>query len=596
MMRKILGLALGAMLPCVITSAATATSLAQAPTYVQTIGGPGEATMYPSGLDVDPSGNIYIADTGNDQVAKYGTDGSELWRKGIRGPKALTATNTGFIDPRDVAYLNGDLYVADTGNTRVVVLNAATGNPITAWNGFGSILGISAGVDANGNPILLVTQDQKNQVSLCQPDGTCPSVVGAGLGLKAPRDAATDSQGNIYIADYGNNRIVKTTSSGALITTWGKSGTLNGQFKQPYGIAVDGQNNVYVANSNDSRIDKFTANGSFTKSYGSAAGVFTMLRRVAVGSGSSPEVYGADLWGYKVNTFNADGSPAGTLGGTPPPNGVPGQPSQIFNEPSGISQDDLGNIFIIDAVNQRIEDYTTSGSFVKQWGKRAWGTDLSGEAWPRAIAYCSACPNAISGGTGTVWGADTKDNRLVEFDPTTQSPTGKVFTSDPTYGKLYWPRGLSVSGSDMIVADSNNNRVLDINTSTMQARWPATGMSGPSDVTVANGIVYVADTGNHRIVELNANTGAQVTAITSTTLFHSIQGIAVDANGNIWVADTSWNRVIEVSPTGALKAAVGSYGTSQTQFNYPTKLQLANGLLYVADQWNNRIQVFKVHS
>ena len=72
------------------------------PRYIRTIGnGKGHATIYPSGLDVDPSGNVYIADTGNDQVAAYAPTGTQLWRVGTRGPKAPGV----FQNPRDLAYL-----------------------------------------------------------------------------------------------------------------------------------------------------------------------------------------------------------------------------------------------------------------------------------------------------------------------------------------------------------------------------------------------------------------------------------------------------------------------------------------------------------
>jgi len=247
--------------------ALVAPSAAQAsitpPTYLKTIGGPGHAAMYPSGLEVDSRGNVYVADTGNDQVAAYAPDGHQLWRVGTRGRKTLRE----FVDPRDVAYLNGVVYVADTGNGRVVELDASNGAPITAWNGFVSIMGITAGVDSSGHPIILVTEDQKNTVELFTPSGGFLRTVGSGPGsgngqLSAPRDAATDSSGRIYVADYLNNRIAKFSPMGAWILSWGATGTAAGQFRRPYGVAVDDRNGVYVADSNNGRIQKFTTSGT----------------------------------------------------------------------------------------------------------------------------------------------------------------------------------------------------------------------------------------------------------------------------------------------------------------------------------------------
>src|SRR6476469_8672603 len=119
------------------------------PTFAAQLGGgsTGHATFYPSGLDVGPDGTIYVADTGNDQVAAYSQSGTLLWRKGARGVR--TAGN--FANPRDLTYLNGDLYVDDTGNNRIQVLDASNGNTIgSPWTGLPSTLGITAGKDSAG--------------------------------------------------------------------------------------------------------------------------------------------------------------------------------------------------------------------------------------------------------------------------------------------------------------------------------------------------------------------------------------------------------------------------------------------------------------
>src|SRR5205085_9834665 len=134
------------------------------------------------------------------------------WTRGTRGAKALG----NFDNPRDIAYLDGKLYVADLGNKRVQVLDAATGDPVEAWSTvFPSPIGISAGVDGSGNPIILVTQDVKNQVTALNLNGVVVGHFGTGTAgsgngqLKAPRDAATDAAGDVYVVDYGNDRIAK---------------------------------------------------------------------------------------------------------------------------------------------------------------------------------------------------------------------------------------------------------------------------------------------------------------------------------------------------------------------------------------------------
>ena len=68
---------------------------------------------------------------------------------------------------------------------------------------------------------------------------------------------ATDSAGNVYVADNGNDRVQKFSSTGAFITEWGGSGSGDGQFSTPCGIAVDSVGSVYVTEYASNRVQKF---------------------------------------------------------------------------------------------------------------------------------------------------------------------------------------------------------------------------------------------------------------------------------------------------------------------------------------------------
>jgi tripartite motif-containing protein 71 len=72
-----------------------------------------------------------------------------------------------------------------------------------------------------------------------------------------PTGVATDAAGNVYVADAGNNRIQKFSSTGAYLTQWGSEGSGNGQFNGPIGMATDAAGNVYVADAANNRIQKF---------------------------------------------------------------------------------------------------------------------------------------------------------------------------------------------------------------------------------------------------------------------------------------------------------------------------------------------------
>ena len=640
--------------------AGTSTS---APAYATTIGGPGHAEMYPSGLDVDPANGIaYIADTGNDQIKAYDTNGDRLWAVGPRGLTPKAAGNFG--NPRDVAYMGGKLYVADTVNNRIQVANLGANRTVapTSWTiwayKFTSIIGITGGVNGSGNPIVLAADEAKNQILVFDPANPASPVLTLGDGvagnatgqLNAPRDAATDSAGNIYVADYSNNRIVKFGPGGAQLATWGSQGTAPGQVNHPYGIAVDSTDAVYVADGDNGRLQKFdpgTTGASPTPlavwgSGGTGPDQFSGLRRVAVGGGPNPAVYGADLWGFKLLRFpQANHSfPAGAASTAPDlsypnPSGsynftpVPGR----FNEPYGVAID-ADQTFVMNTDSQRVEGFnntlaTPSFTFdaTHSWGDRGWGGEGNpGFNWARDVA--------IDKVDGNVWVADTKNNRLQKFDRAGNQLLALGGGSlGPALGRLDWPHAVAsyrvvVGGSprgDLIVADTLNNAIerwnpaqacvipLNVNKTDCSASvaWKATAANGvnflhPKDVSIVGNKIFVADSDNKRVVVLNASDGSYAGLTLKTfnvgstaDALHAIEGIAVDSAGNIWVADSSYNRLVEFDSAGNFLQTFGHQGTSgHDVFNKPSHLEVQSAagrdLLFVVDSWNDRVEVFDV--
>jgi len=473
----------------------------------------------------------------------------------------------------------------------VQVLNASDGSLDVVWPyRFGSLIGISAGVNSAGAAVILTCEDDVNAVRVFNPVGapTAPirsyvATRGKALNqLNGPRDAATDSTGRIFVADYANDRMVRLSPTFNAPFAWGIKGAGDGQFGRPYGVAVDSSNRVYVADSNNERIQVFTAGGVFLDKMGTPGtlnGQFEQLRRVAVGAGATPDIYAADLWGNHVTRFSNGGAFELKYGG-------PGPSATGFNEPTGIALTG-SNIFVADAVNQRLQQFTTAGAHVKSIGHRGWeSTDLDGYNWPRDLAFTGS----------TFWVADTKNNRLTEFD-SAGVPTGRKLGAVGTgANQLHWPFGIASPGVDLIVADTFNNRIQRWNTATGATEWTYTGVKGPKDVAFAGGFVYVADTNNNRVLKLNAGTGALVDTFGS---LHNPQGIAVDGSGNVWVADTNWNRIVQYSPAGVFLQGFPDGGQQPTgsannQFRLPTKLEIVGQTLYVSDTYNDRIQVFSI--
>jgi tripartite motif-containing protein 71 len=187
----------------------------------------------PYDVAVDRSGRIYVADTHNDRIQVFTPKGRLIRMWGSRGTDAGQ-----FWQPRAVALDPfGNVWVADHENKRVQKFTAG-----------GRFLGKFG---ANGG------------------DGT----LGGGEGeFNSPRGLSSDAQGNIYVADDANHRIVKLANDGRFLIQWGHMGAGDGELSLPYSTAVDSDGNVWVTDTNNNRIQKFTSGGIFLARYGANAG------------------------------------------------------------------------------------------------------------------------------------------------------------------------------------------------------------------------------------------------------------------------------------------------------------------------------------
>jgi uncharacterized protein (TIGR03437 family) len=176
----------------------------------------------PSGVAVDSSGTIYIADTNNNRIRAVTSNGliNTIAGNGNAGffGDGGAAVNGALHAPRGLAMdRSGNLYIADTLDHRVRKI--APGNIITTIAGNGI-----AGFSGDGGP-------------------------GPGAALNLPVAVTLDSLGNIYIADQGNGRIRMVTQDGTIITAAGNGNTPASPLYNPSGVAVDGQGNIDIADT-----------------------------------------------------------------------------------------------------------------------------------------------------------------------------------------------------------------------------------------------------------------------------------------------------------------------------------------------------------
>jgi DNA-binding beta-propeller fold protein YncE len=336
---------------------------------------------FPRALASDPAGDTYVANTANDRIEVYDTNGNYLRTLGIsaRGPGQLTAPRGLAIDPA------GGLLAADTVGNRIESFAASSGAFTGQWTtaggyvasfnaptgiavdprgsvyvadrahsrlvhmwGDGTFLGEIAGPAGIGGAQLsgagsvavaagadetFVADTGHNRVLVYGPEGTLRARWGAGGGngeagsgvgeFNHPAAVAVDVNGTAYVADTGNNRIVKLTSAGNVLTLWGSRGTGEGRFHSPNGIAIDGGGNVYVLDGENNRVEVFDGEGHFLTKWGQRGigyGYFSQPSAIALGCDGS--AYVADTNNNRIERFNLiapNGGGCLATGSWPPP-------------------------------------------------------------------------------------------------------------------------------------------------------------------------------------------------------------------------------------------------------------------------------------
>jgi len=160
---------------------------------------------------------------------------------------------------------------------------------------------------------------------------------------------ATDHEGNVYVADLGNNRIQKFTNSGAYLTQWGSSGIGDGQFDRPFALATDGAGNVYVCDYNNGRVQKFTSTGTFLAQLGQYGSFYNPTD---VATDADGNVYVAESINCRIQKFTGTGAYLAQWG-------TQGSGNGEFFTPFGITVNAAGDVYVVDTGNNRIQKFAT---------------------------------------------------------------------------------------------------------------------------------------------------------------------------------------------------------------------------------------------
>ncbi len=329
---------LGATVNFSLSGMGTAAAIALDPGTTTSIG-----TGYksPVGIALDAAGNTYIADTGDNVVIRYSSSGNGMIIAGTgtagnsgNGGAATSATLSG---PSAVTVTpNGAVYIADTGNGVVRRIDPITGVINVAAGG--ATTTCAAALDAFGN-----------------------GCIGTQAKLSAPAGLTSDSLGNVFISDTGNNAIRELTASGYIFAVGGAV------FSGPTALQVDAYSNIFVADTGHNTISEIVAgtgkvavvagtgqNGS--SGNGGAATGAELSGPTGVALDAAGDIYIADTGNQVIRLVNAAGiinTTAGTLGqsgsGT-----LPGAADGLLlNLPGGIASTTSGRLYVLDSGNDR---------------------------------------------------------------------------------------------------------------------------------------------------------------------------------------------------------------------------------------------------
>jgi len=533
----------------------------------------------PNGVAVDGAGDIFIADTKDQRIREVAAGQSNITTfagNGLPCTNPVSGCGDGLAPASARLYLpkgvatapNGDVYIADTNANRIRYI-ASGSNVITtvvdstgmqgyAGNGGAATaaaidfpVGIFA--DASGN---LLVSDTGNQVVREVTAGTTPTIAtiaGGGMGgdggsptsgtLALPWGVAEDAQGNLYIADQGNNRIRKITNPGkssAMISTYAGTGsagysgdngaatlaTLNG----PTSVALDSNGNLYIADSNNLVIrEVYAATGDIATVLGNGlpcvpatalcgdqgpALSANLTFPLMVTLDSQNNVYVSDYQGYKVRKWNVAKNVVTTVAGNGlqgyQGNGKLGNAARV-NHPAGVVVDNSDDVIFSDQWNDVVRYVTQPADIINNYALNTLAK-FKGDGGP-ALSASMFNPLALAiGPTNDVYISGGNDNVVQRVSAATQvfsnvagnasNPAQGGFSGDggPAINARMENLGAYVDGNNnLYIADGGTNRIRYVPlapnvtysaTSLSMGQWAlgATGAQKPLTLTGAGGL------------------------------------------------------------------------------------------------------------
>jgi sugar lactone lactonase YvrE len=581
-------------------------------------GGPATnaALALPAGLALDKSGNLFIADNWHQTIRKMDTNGNINTVAGKTGFNGYTgdnipATTAELTFPSGVAVdATGNLFIADTGNNRIRKVN--TSGTITTFAGTGtagysgdgssattakvnSPAGVS--VDANGNVFVADTGNQSirkitNNIIFTVAGNGVAGLSGNGgfatnANLSSPNAVISDKSGNLFIADSANNVIRAVATNGLITSMAGRSlndGDLavNATLNVPWGVVQDNAGNTFVSETGNHRIRKIDTNGVITTFAGNGIPAFggdggqatnaSLKYPMGLALDSSGDLFIADEGNYRVRMVNTNGTITTVAGnGTGYNHGDGAAATNAGFYPFGLAMDLTGNLYIADMPHDRIRKVDTNGIITTVAGNNTFS--YSGDGSLATNTGIGDSAGVAIDGLGNLYFASSSFYRICKVDTngfiTTVAGNGTRGDSGDgglaTNAQFEYPYCVSVdTRGDLFISDSISARVREVTASGFISTVAGNGIQGnPIDNVSGNGSslsfprgtwpdlagnLFISDFGANRIRKVTFLQFGPTLSLTNVTTANagSYQAVVTGANGS--VTSSVVNLVVASSP------------------------------------------------
>lgn len=542
----------------------------------------------PTKSRVAPNGDVLIAEYGSDRVRRIVNDTAvpvagvpdDPGFSGDGGP----ATEAQLDGPSDASQDDaGNVYIADSRNHRIRKIDAVTGNISTIAGtgapGYAGNGGLAKDAQLN-TPVcvlpgpggaLYVCDYGNHAIRRIDPDGVIRGVAGkgeagfSGDGKKAkkalldhPTDVAFEANGNIIIADSGNQRVRRINVQGrnprmSTIAGNGQEGFTGtgvpalSPLGDPTGVTVHPDGRILIAEASNDRVRALVNLQTLVNFAGDGVGTFggdggaARKAQFSAVHGVNVDALGniliADYGNYRIRKVDVATGKVTTLAGTGSPDfsGDGGPATSAGLSVSDIVVDALGNVIFSDTMNNRVRRIDALGTITTIVGTGVAG--FAGDGGDATDAQIDAPTGVALDGAGNLYVADFLNDRIRRVDKATGKIStvagngGTGFDGDgkaATSASLNNPTDVAfLANGDMLIADFRNHRVRLVSGGQIST-YAGTGTSGdnsdgplapsqtqlsfPSDVQVdASGNVFVADSGNDKIREVLASDGGMRT-------------------------------------------------------------------------------------